>query len=268
MSRYGRLQVAEPPANLRCLHLHRGGELREVDHEPKCAVLDQQDLLQQRIYVDKFIPGARRVDALGSCTANATIAHSSTVLSRPSWLKLSGAKSYQDARGAEIGAIRFYHICSDQTGDPAQEWPPTDCGSSGPYIASEMQRLGFTSGQRVAHGPQNVVSLLQSSSVLQGTPFLNVWEEPGPDGMIDGNGSVATLEAQIARGVAGGHETVISAIEKLVLLPTGDVDPWNTIVRVRNSWSSSWGLSGSFRAHLSTFTVVLAGYCDFRSLVA
>lgn len=267
MSKFGQYHVAEPIHNLASLHLHKGEALHAVDHEPKMAVLDQEDLFAQGIDTSKLVPGAKRVDALGSCTANATVVAVSNVLDRVRFRKFAHCESYQDTVGAERGAILFYHRCTDQTGSRAQEWPPTDCGSSGPYIVSELERLGLISGQRIAHGAQNLVSLLQSSGVLEGGPFLNAWMEPGPDAMVDGNGSLSTLESQIKLGVAGGHETYISAIEKLALSETGVVESRGTILRVRNSWSASWGDHGSFRIHLSTL-VALGSYFDFRALVA
>src|SRR5215469_16330299 len=53
------------------MHLHDGTALRTVDHEPPLPVFDQEDLIAQGIDTSKIVPGARRVDALGSCTCNA-----------------------------------------------------------------------------------------------------------------------------------------------------------------------------------------------------
>jgi|SRR5579875_3659675 len=264
---YGRYAVAEPPSRLARLHFHKGEQLREVDHEPKVAVLDQQDLLAQGIRCSTFVPGCRtNPDALGSCTANATTSALSNVVDQQTFFDLIGAKSYRNPKAAEKWAIGFYAECTHQTGDPATEWPPTDCGSSGPYIIDECERLGLAGGDRIAaHTPEDIVSLVQDDGALVGQPFLAAWETPGPDAMIDGDGKVATLEAQIAQGVAGGHETYLSAIEKLALTETGAVDPFNTILRFRNSWGPSWGDHGSYRAHLSTY-LILGGSVDIRRL--
>lgn len=264
---YGRFHVGESPSALRSLHFHRGDVLKEVDHEPKMAVLDQEDLLAQGIRCADFIPGAQNVDALGSCTANATTVALSSALPEDEFLRITGTHSYSDTVGAEKWAIRFYHECSDQTGQPSEEWPPTDCGSSGPYIVSELERQDLVAGAKIAApNADSIVSLLQEDGLLVGQPFLQAWEEPDGNGFIDGDGSVSTLEAQIRQGVAGGHETYLSTIETLALFPTGHVDAQNTIVRFRNSWSASWGDHGSYRAHLSTY-VALASQCDFRLLV-
>ncbi|HEX5347862.1 MAG TPA: hypothetical protein VFW64_12310 [Pseudonocardiaceae bacterium] len=264
---YGRYQVAEPLSALLRTHVHDGRPLREVDWEPKVGVLDQSDLLAQSIRCSEFIPGATDPDALGSCTANGTTSALSNLLDEQDFLNLVGAPTYADVVAAEKWAISFYHQCSDQTGDPSQEWPPTDCGSSGPYIVSELKALNLAAGDRIAHGADSIVSLMQDGGLLIGSPWLNDWEEPNSAGFIDGDGSVATLQQQIKDGVAGGHETFLSAVERLALTETGRVIPERTVLRGRNSWSARWGDHGSYRVYLSTL-VALGQYCDFRLLVA
>lgn len=274
---FGQYNSPEPFENLALIHQHTGEELKVVDHEPPLAVLDQEDLFAQGIDTSALVPGAQKVDALGSCTANATtVAVSNLGFGLyQEYLRALGQDSYENEADlfantlwGEQAAIVFYHRCTDQTGTPDQEWPPTDCGSSGPYIVEELKTLKVISGQQIASGAQNLVSLLQTSGVCEGGPFLNAWEEvTGSEAVVDGNGSAATLEDQIRQGVAGGHETYISAIEKLTLSATGQVEPEKTILRVRNSWSPSWGDHGSFRIHLSTL-VALGSYFDFRALVA
>lgn len=267
MSKYGRYQVPEAPQALLWHHFHDGATpLKEVDHEPRVAVLDQEDLLAQGIRCSEFIPGAQDADALGSCTANATTSALSNLLPEDEFLKVTGAASYTDTVGAEKFAIKFYHECSSQAGDPKSEWPPTDCGSSGPYIVEELKKLGLIKDAKIAHGADNIVSLMQSGGLLAGVPFLNSWEQPAADGFVDGDGSVDALQQALAQGVAGGHEIYLSAVEKLAFLPDGQVDALNTVIRFRNSWSSDWADHGSARFHLSTL-VMLGGYADFRLLV-
>src|ERR1017187_5196766 len=265
---YGRFHLAEAPSVLRTLHVHDGvSPLKEVDHEPKVAVLDQSDLLAQGIRCSTFIPGAQDADALGSCTANATVSALSNLLSPADFSAFIKANSYVDVVSAEKAAISFYHACTDQTGKPEEEWPPTDCGSTGAYVVQQLVHMGLAKGALVASDATSIVSLLHQGGVIVGQPFFNKAEEPDAQGFIDGDGSPSAIETLLASGVAGGHETHISAIEKLVLLPTGQVDPFKTVLRERNSWSAGWGDHGSYRCHLSLH-VALAGSSDFRLIQA
>ena len=274
MPTYGRNSFAEPPSTLRSIHFHDGTTpLKEVDWEPKVAVLDQEDLLKQGIRTSQLVTGAKDVDALGSCTANTAIEALSNLLAPSDFFTLieqlahQYEASYTDTVTAEKAAIVFYNRCTDQSGDPASEWPPTDCGSTGLAVVNLCKTLGVATGAKVAHGSTHIVSLMQTGGVMVGSPFLQAWEEPGPDGFIDGDGKVSTLEAQLQQGVAGGHEYYLSAIEKLVLYPSGHVNARETVGRIRNSWSASWADQGSARVHLSTFDW-LGRHADFRQLVA
>ena len=261
---YGRYQVAEPYSALAKLHRHTGETLQVVHHEPKVGVLDQSDLAAQGIDVSSFIPGAPAgVDALGSCTANATTAAISNLLSESDFLGATGASSYADTKSAEEFAIRFYHQCTDQTGDTSTEWPPTDCGSSGPFIVSELEAMKLASGDKIANTATDIVSLLQSDGILIGSPWFYAWESPDANGFID----VGGISAAIASGVAGGHETYWWGVDKLTLNDDGNVDPTKTIIIGRNRWGESWGDAGNYRTYLSTF-MAIASHCDWRQLVA
>ena len=270
--RYGQFPVAEPLHHLTLIHRHRGETLKEVDHEPPLAVLEQENFSAQGIDTSSLGCGAPRVDALGNCVYNAGTAAVSCLGATRYTHYLHAltvpipADLFADGKAGEEAAIVAYHLGTDLTGSTSTEWPPTDCGSSGVYLVNFLQRLGIVASQKIAHGAQDLVSLLQHGGVLQGGPFLNAWEEPGPGAMVDGDGSMATLEDQIRSGVAGGHETYISAIEKLSLSATGVVEPQGTVLRVRNSWGRGWGDHGSFRIHLSTL-VALGSYFDWRQLV-
>lgn len=272
---YGQFHVAESLNTLaQSMHIHTGGKLKAVMHVPPLRVLDQEDLFKQGIDTSALVKGAQKVDALGSCTANATTVavsflgptHYAKYLTALLGRTVTAAEvNWEDVKTGEEAAILFYHLCSDQTGVPSQEWPPTDCGSSGPYIVQELQRMKLVSGASLAQGAQNIVSLLQTGPLLVGQPFLNDWENPASNGMIDGDGSTATFEQQVRDGVAGGHETLLMGTEKLVLSETGQVVANETIIRFRNSWSETWGDEGDYLAHLSTY-VALASNCDYRLL--
>lgn len=262
---YGRFDMPEPFSALVRLHMHDDTiELKPVSHEPPVGVLDQSDLTAQGIDVASFIPGAAAgIDALGSCTANATTAALSVLLPEDEFLATTGATSYADVKTAEEFAIKFYHACTDQTGQTAQEWPPTDCGSSGQYIVTELQSQKLVSGDKIATTATDIVSLLQTGVVLMGSPWFFAWEQPDVHGFIDNGG----ISAAIRSGVAGGHETVLWGVESLRMLVTGEVDAKNTVLLGRNSWSKTWGDAGNYRIHLSTL-MALSHNCDWRQLVA
>jgi hypothetical protein len=273
---YGRFQTAEPLSSLADLHQHDGvTKLTTADHETPLGVLDQSDLITQRIHTSRFIPGCKKdAEALGSCTANTAIEALAKKTGEAAFLALckrlinhpasDPPKNYEDVIGAERAGIAFYHDCTDQTGTPSEEWPPTDCGSSGPYIVSELKRLGVISGQKIASAGESLLSLMQTDLVMMGSPWFYKWEEPDAQGFIDGNGSPSAIKESIASGVAGGHETSLTAVEKLVLLPTGHVDLAKTVIRGRNHWGA-WGDHGCYRVHLSTL-MAIGGSCDFRAL--
>lgn len=263
-TKFGQYSVAETP-RLDRLHLYKGGRLTTVDHESPIPVLDQEDLIEQGINTAALVPGAQEVDALGSCTANAT-----TCSLGERWKAAKGelppGLSATDAVADEEYAIKFYHACTDQTGDPSQEWPPTDCGSTGLYCCTELEKQKLISSYKSATDIHGVVSLMQSGTVIMGGPWFNAWMEPDSNGFVDGDGSVATLAKAIASGVAGGHETCITAVETLKFDLLGIIDPDESTLRVRNSWSTSFGDNGSYRIHLSTLQL-LGRYFDYKQFV-
>lgn len=278
----GRHQAPEPLSALARLHFHNPAKtrLRTVEHEPRVAVLDQSDLLAQGIHCSRFIPGATDVDALGSCTANTAIEALSRILCEGEFADLCDtlsetapgewtvpANPYTDTVAAERAAIEFYHACTDQTDSTATEWPPTDCGSSGPFIERYAQSQRLISTAKIAHGADNICSLMQTDGCLLGMPWTNSMFEPDAHGLIDGNGTVTAIETALASGIAGGHEIYLSAIETLTVLPTGQVDPYRTVLRFRNHWKSSWADHGSGRLHLSLL-VALGSHIDVRQFVA
>lgn len=275
---YGRYQTPERAGYLADLHVHDGTVyLKQVDHETPVAVLDQSDLLAQGIHCSRFIPGAGDVDELGSCTAETALEALARILTIEHFLTVceqlinhrasQGPIAYSSAAGIQRAAIAFYHQCTHQTGRTDEEWPPTDCGSSGPYIVEELLRLGVIGSQKIAHAGEDLISLMQSDGVLMGSPWFYSWEEPDQHGFIDGNGSATAFQEAVDSGLAGGHETYLAAVEKLVLLPTGHVDVAKTVIRGRNHWTRSWGDHGCYRVHLSTL-VRAGGQCDFRQIRA
>jgi hypothetical protein len=273
-TKFGQVPTAEPP-RFDLLAFHDGSPLKEVMHEIPIPVLDQEDFSKQGIDVTKLVTGAQSTDALGSCTCNTGTAHlaerwvaagkdlsalSITAASGP--ISLSATNAVTD----EEFAIVLYHVVTDQTGDPAQEWPPTDCGSSGLYVSQELIHLGFASTYQSAPNVIAALSMLQTSTVMQGGPWFNSWMHPDSQGFVDGDGSLAALHASIKSGVAGGHETLQRGIVQIAQSSDGTVDVNQTVIKVRNSWSTQFALDGDYLLHASTLNY-LAKYYDFKAVV-
>lgn len=273
-TKFGRVQSA-PPMRMDRLVVHDGSKLTEIAHDIPIPVLDQEDLIEQGIDTSELVPGAQKVDALGSCTCNAGVAHlaerwvaagkdlPSIALAWKSGLAVG--LSATDAVHNESVAIQLYHLVTDQTGDPSSEWPPVDCGSSGYCVCTELERMGVASTYKSASGVTGALALLQMGTVMQGTPWFYAWMEPDSQGFIDGDGSMDALQAAIDSGVAGGHETLQRGIPQLAQLANGTVDLRNTVIKVRNSWTATFGLAGDFLVHASTLGW-LAQYIDYKAV--
>lgn len=272
---FGQYSVAEP-LRLDLLHVHDGTALREVEHTIPIPVLDQEDLFAQAIDTSKLIPGAKKVDALGSCTANAGTAHLAERWAAAGHnlddIRLPGEANWRaglsaaDAHLDEEFAITLYHLVTDQTGNPSTEWPPTDCGSTGLYVCHELIKQGLSVTYKTASSVTGALSLLQTTTVMQGGPWFNSWMEPDSDGFIDGDGSLDALHAAINSGVAGGHETLQRAIPQLAQTRGGKVELDQTVIKVRNSWSEQFALSGDYLLHASTLSH-LSRYFDYKAVV-
>jgi hypothetical protein len=245
-----------------------------VEYNTPIPVLDQEDLQKQGIQVSKLVPGAQDVDALGSCTCNSGTAHiaerwaaagkdvATLTLTGPTGpIGLSGTNAATD----EEFAILLYHLVTDQTGDPAQEWPPTDCGSTGLYVCQELISLGFATSYASAPNVIAALSLLQTGTVMQGGPWFNDWMTPDSNGFVDGDGSYDALRAAMRNGVAGGHETLQTGIAQLAQTSNGTIDLTNTVIKLRNSWSTAFGNNGDYFLHASTLNH-LSRYYDFKAV--
>ena len=273
-TKFGQFAVAEP-LRFDLLAFHDDTPLKEVEHDIPIPVLDQEDLHKQGIDVTKLVPGAADTDALGSCTCNTGTAHIAERWAAAgkdlSGLKLTGGTgaitmSATGSTADEEFAILLYHLVTDQTGVPSQEWPPTDCGSNGLYVCQELIGRGFAVSYKSASNVTADIALLQSGSVMQGGPWFNSWMTPDSNGFVDGDGSYEAMRAALNSGVAGGHETLQHGIPQLALASNGSVDLANTVIKVRNSWSTQFGLNGDYLLHASTLNYLLK-YYDFKAVV-
>lgn len=234
--------------SLNYLHRHDAAKttLRTVRHEIPIPILDQEDLDVQGIDTSLLVPHAKKVTALGSCTANAGTAALAFLLGAARLAEVG--LSATDPVVCERFAICLYHEETVADEFPKQ-WPPDDTGSSGLGISRALKKRGLIGGYVHATTADDLCSLLQHGPVLVGTPWLQDWFSPDADGFIDSGDWQSSA-------VAGGHEIIAIGIDEIALNSHGRVIPEKTVLRFRNSWSRGWGLSGEFRMRLSTYVVL------------
>ncbi|GHC37365.1 MULTISPECIES: hypothetical protein [Streptomyces rochei group] len=238
------------PRSLAYRRRYTGDPIYPTEWAPKVPVLDQQNLLAQGIRTSQLADGATDdVDALGSCTGNAaTVAIS--VLHTAHTLGTAGL-DVTDPVAAEAWAIGLYSDAThrDQWHDDA--WPTVDCGSSGLGVAKALRQRGLIDQYGHATTAEELCILLQTGPVLAGLPWYAAWMEPvGQYALLD------EIPGWQSSEIAGGHEVCITALEHVAYLPTGGLDYERTILRARNSWSTSWGDDGSFRFSLALYQAV------------
>ncbi|MFD0032540.1 hypothetical protein ACFVJK_30585 [Streptomyces sp. NPDC127172] len=243
--------------SLNHVHRHDGTQLLPVRHEIPIPILDQEDLDVQGIDTSALVPGAAKVTALGSCTANAGTAALAFLLGAGRLADVG--LSVTDAVACERFAICLYHEETRADELPGQ-WPPDDQGSSGLGIARALKARGLIGGYVHATTANDLASLLQHGPVLLGTPWFQDWFTPDADGFID-SGKWATSQ------FAGGHEILAVGLDAVAQDADGHVIPHLTVIRLRNSWSTAWGLEGEFRMRLSTY-VALRRHIDAIQLRA
>jgi hypothetical protein len=241
-------------------YLHRHDTktvLRTVRHEIPIPILDQEDLDVQGIDTSVLVPGAKKEKALGSCTANAGTGGLAFLLGAARLAEVG--LSATDPVACERFAICLYH---EETADDefSGEWPPDDTGSSGLGIARALKARGLIGGYVHATTADDVASLLQHGPVLFGVPWFQAWFNPDADGYID-SGDWANSQ------LAGGHEVLAIGLDEVAQDARGHVIPAKTVIRLRNSWSTGWGLAGEFRMRLSTY-VALRRHIDAIQLRA
>lgn len=241
----GRHMVLDP-RSLAYRRPYTGQTLRPTEWAPKAPVLDQQDLLAQGIHTAKMFDGVDDVDALGSCTANSATALVS-VLHDTNTLAKAGL-DVSDPAAAERWAIGLYADATRRDEWLDYTWPSDDCGSSGLGVAKALKARGLVDQYGHATTAEELCALLQTGPVLMGAPWYEAWFEPsGPHALLD------DITEWQRSPVAGGHEVCIVALETVRFDKRGRLDLARTIIRIRNSWSPSWGDAGCFRMSLAVY---------------
>jgi len=241
--RLGRHQVLDP-RSLAYRRPYDGQLLRATAWEPRIPVLNQTNLIAQGISTAQAYGLDQDVDALGSCTGNAATTLLSILLTPEQ--ALAAALNLADASQAQHFAIGLYADATscDEWSDAA--WPTQDVGSSGLGVAKAMRNRGLIDQYGHATTGAQLCTLLQTGPVLMGLPWHAAMSTPGADGFVDADPDWASSP------VEGGHEVCVTALED-VAFTDGALDPAHTVLRFRNSWSSTWGDHGDGRLTLSTY---------------
>ncbi|MEU1078518.1 MULTISPECIES: hypothetical protein [unclassified Streptomyces] len=242
--RLGRHMVLDP-RSLAYTRIYDGQPLHAREWEPKVPVLDQQDLLSQGIDTHALYPDTDTVDALGSCTGNAGTAVLSCLLTKAE--AAAAGLDLEDAAAAERYAIGLYADATRADAWHDQQWPTDDCGSSGLAIAKTLRHRGLIHQYGHALNGHQLAVFLQSGPVLMGMPWHEAFFEPPRSGLLD------DLTDWQASPVAGGHEVAVIGLVRITVDRTGRLVPRQTLLRVRNSWSASWGDGGDFLMSLAVY---------------
>lgn len=233
------------PRSLAYRRAYDGQPLRATAWEPRIPVLDQQNLLSQGLRTADTYRLDHEVDALASCTGNAATALISILLDKQQ-CAAAGLDTTDTSAGQEW-AIGLYAQATlmDQWHDAA--WPSQDCGSSGLAVAKALKARGLVDQYGHATTAEELCALLQTGPVLMGLPWRSAFTQTDDrDGFVDADPNWADSPLE------GGHEVCVIALDA-VAFEFGRLLPEHTVLRFRNSWSSTWADRGDGRMRLSTY---------------
>jgi hypothetical protein len=202
-----------------------GRHLVHDDRSRKFA-LSTAPLPKVPVLHDRAIPILNQGD-LGSCTANAQLG----MLASGPFPALLKARGIDVTRWTEDDAVSLYEqeTSLDDREIPGR-YPPEDTGSAGLYACQASRARGWISGYRHAFTTPTALGWLGRQPISIGIPWFNSMFEPDPRSHI--------VAVNRRSGIAGGHQVCLDGI-----------DPKWSMVRLANSWGTSWGDHG--RAWLS-----------------
>lgn len=130
-------------------------------------------------------------------------------------------------------------------------YPPgsgDDTGTSGLAMEKVLKRRGVISSYHWAMSVHGVVVLLQRGPVAQGCAWYQKMFDPDRNGFVTPGGDVA-----------GGHETLIFAVE------LGRADNFDDAVfTIRNHWGTGWGDAGCYRMTGATMKRLQQDQADWK----
>jgi hypothetical protein len=210
---------------------------RHINHDSRSiAYRVGREAAPKTVLWERKIPILDQGD-LGSCTGNATVGVLGT---EPYFTSLSAT---QRATLNEDLAVAIYSGGTKRDSFPGT-YPPEDTGSDGLSVAKEAKARALISGY------QHILSIGEAHAAIQAGPFIvgTVWMN---DMFNPVNGIVTPGGA-----AAGGHEYVCRGYDLNADLWTFD-----------NSWTSSWGIDGSFKMSTKSLTWLLSQQGDATPFV-
>lgn len=212
---------------------------RHVEHDTRSLAYAVENAFERLLPAktvewQRFSPILDQGD-IGSCTGNAMAG----------WLGCAPhASGIEDASfyGEDI-ALHLYEVATRLDHVPGQ-YPPDDTGSSGLAVAKAAKQAGYISGYGHALSVDGLLHALQTAPVIVGVPWFQGFDRPDSSGVVKPTGTIR-----------GGHEFLIRGYEH------GQTEATSMLL-ADNSWSSSWGVNGSFRFSVATWRVLAANQGD------
>jgi hypothetical protein len=174
---------------------------------------------------------------VGSCTGNAAVGCLGT---DPLFSAIPPAVHLDEAQ-----ALHIYSAA--EVIDGGAGLPGEDDGSSGLSAAKAARNAGLISGYTHILSLADLQDALQPGPVMIGINWYDSFDAIPASGLI-----TISPGAQ----VRGGHEPMLRGVDLAAMEFYGD-----------NSWSSSWGLQGSFRVGFGTVERLLAEQGDATALI-
>lgn len=214
-------------------HLVEGKRLgRHVEHDPRSRDYAYEATAGALVAVEHTRHGSIFDQGqLGSCTGNAACGARNT---EPLW-------NSDDHVIAEAGAVDVYSLATRLDGTRDGYYPPTDTGSTGLAVAKAMKQEGMIGSYQHAFDMAAALTALQHGPVITGVAWYEGFDNPDANGLV-----------KIAGQIRGGHEIVARGYE-----PGQAADGSDALIKLDNSWGTSWGLNGSFFWTVATWQKLL-----------
>lgn len=201
---------------------------RIVEHDPRSRNFAFSQAPKQISVTHALYASALDQGNLGSCTGNAASQWLNTIAAKRN--RQAGVLNYMLSahKGVaymnENDAIALYSTATKLDEDATEQYPPVDCGSSGLGIAKALLKYGFITQYRHSFSFSDFQAAVEQQPVIVGTNWYDSMFEPDSRDVIQISSNAQNQ---------GGHEYLIRGIS------------WKTKrFRIRNSWSSKWGLQG------------------------